>query len=488
MKKNIGMICLFLAFVGCATVQEPDIARINEDVRLNAPSAGGFVNANLSISSDLLDKLNFLAKTGSVDDVYTVNLENKLQVFYVCDTGSDENDGLSHQTSWQTYEKARTKFADLKAGEVIAFCRGGVFYTENLNRWVNPECKADNPCVVRDYSVKGFGAEEKPKIITEGTVFNLADKGNTSHEEGYVFKNLSLEGAGVGYGVVVTKDADDILIDSLDINNFGIGVSVKDGTLNELGTDSDGVNERITLINSTITNNGDQGYLGACNDCKIINTKFQNNGFNKARRGHNLYISGIQDTTNMLVSGNEFYQSNIVDGICQGTSVTVHGIHKNLLIENNFIHEDLGAVRGGCWGISIAPGYDSVAESFEGVIIKNNVIKNMGAIAIGCTSCFDAVIEGNVIINRQDIPAYGIVLSHRINSVIDDAETKNIQIIGNNIQMTQVGVGIHLREAVMEVIQINNNITKLLSEKASCIAQKNVLVYSEGLGNTCVYE
>jgi len=486
MKKNIGMICLFLAFVGCATVQEPDIARINEDVRLNAPSAGGFVNANLSISSDLLDKLNFLAKTGSVDDVYTVNSENKLQVFYVCDTGSDENDGLSHETSWQTYEKARTKFAGLKAGEVIAFCRGGVFYTENQDRWVNPECKAEKPCVVRDYSIVGFGGEEKPRIISDGTVFNFADKQNTSHEEGYVFKNLSLEGAGGGYGFLIVKDVDDILIDSVDINAFGVGVTVKNGTQNELDADSDGINERITLINSTITNNSSQGYLGACNDCKIINTKFVNNGFTKPRRDHNLYISGIQTSLNMVVSGNEFYKSNVIDGLCQGSSIAIHGVHTNLLIENNFIHEELGAVKGGCWGISLAPGYP-MAEAFGGAIIRNNVIKNVGAIAIGCTSCFDTLIEGNVIINRQLIPAYGIVIPNKRESE-EDAKTQNILISNNNIQLSNVGSAINIRQEIVEGLEIKNNLIKLQEPKANCIVQKNVSEYTKDEGTICTYK
>ena len=102
-------------------------------------------------------------------------------VHYVCDCaaraepgcrpGDDGNDGRSPERPFRSYEKARKTFGSAKAGDVIAFCRGGSFEVKGDTRWFAPGCRADQPCVIRDYDPP-WHAEKKPEL-------RVAQDGNT---------------------------------------------------------------------------------------------------------------------------------------------------------------------------------------------------------------------------------------------------------------------------------------------------------------------
>ena len=83
-------------------------------------------------------------------------------------------------------------------------------------------------------------------------------------------------------------------------------------------------------------------------------------------------------------------------------SLVAHGDHTNLLIENNVIWEDLGAVDGGCWGIAAdhTTNVDKV-EQFPGLAIRDNTIINVGNLGIGCAVCPDAIIENNTLVHQS---------------------------------------------------------------------------------------
>lgn len=63
----------------------------------------------------------------------------------------------------------------------------------------------------------------------------------------------------------------------------------------------------------------------------------------------------------------------------------MHGQHQDLTIERNLVREDVGAADPGCWGIAVDTGY-SEAESFTNVVIRGNVVRNVGNMAIGTSS------------------------------------------------------------------------------------------------------
>jgi len=353
------------------------------------------------------------------------------RVYYVCDCGpgsaasckpgDDGNSGRRKESAFRTYERARRQFADLSAGETIAFCRGGSFSVDigSSQRWVNGACRADSPCVVRDYRPAWAGLTEKLPIIRapgEARVFSLDNGGDALHEEGYLFSSLD-------------NDIDDVTMCDLVINNFEIAVHL--GGSNAIGPGSDGKNDRIALRSSRITNNGGDGWLGASSDSSIEHTYFENNGFAKAVFNHNIYLSGHDDDHDMRVVGNELVRSTIVDGKCQATSLVVHGRLAGLRIEDNLIRENLGAVGEGCWGIGVVTGYKD-PELFTNAIIRGNTIINVGNVSIALNACQGCLVENNVIVNEQNLTASAISIPG-IDRESGDAQDSKIVVRNNSI-------------------------------------------------------
>src|SRR5690606_4641636 len=147
--------------------------------------------------------------------------------------------------------------------------------------------------------------------------------------------------------------------------------------------------------------------------CLIENNYFENNGTHPSL-DHNIYLAQKDvPARGIIIRNNTLYRSAIVDAKCQGVSLVGHGLLEDVLIENNVVKEDAGKVTGGCWGISIEPGYNKVDESFRNIVIRNNKIINVGGNAIGCASCDGVVVEGNEIIDEVKMLTAGIKIPVR---------------------------------------------------------------------------
>ena len=95
--------------------------------------------------------------------------------YYVCDcaigsdvdciAGDNNNSGTS-QNPWQSYDKARTTFATMPAGDSIHFCDGGYWEINGANdRWSNSNCRADNVCSVGNYIAGWASGDESLPIL-----------------------------------------------------------------------------------------------------------------------------------------------------------------------------------------------------------------------------------------------------------------------------------------------------------------------------------
>ncbi|MCB0332034.1 MAG: hypothetical protein KDD55_00975 [Bdellovibrionales bacterium] len=367
--------------------------------------------------------------------------------YYVCDcqsgadgdcvAGSDGNSGTSREAPWQTYEKARQQFASLSAGEVIAFCQGGSFVVSSGNQWVNTSCTAESPCVVRNYNPTWASGDEAVPLITNssGTAFDLSNNGDSQQEEGYLFRSLHLVGGNNGVGFFIFNDVDDVDLEFLTIDGFQIGVQVAGANPNIIS--GDGKPSSIRLYASTIQNNSGQGWLGGCDDCVIDSNRFINNGFEGVTYYHNVYWSDSVEAGSAqgIIRNNDLYQSTMVGGKCSGTSLVVHGIHSDLLIEGNYVHEDLGAANTSCWGISVDSAYGT-AEVFDGLIIRGNKVENVGNIGIGSTSCTNATIENNIVIQKQNHGFTGISVPVRARGA-EDTVTTRVSIRNNSLYISE---------------------------------------------------
>ena len=81
-----------------------------------------------------------------------------------CQTGDDSALGALGDP-WQSYEKARTAFGSLSAGDEIRFCRGGAWGINAGTRWVNASCRSFNPCTVGDYLAPWASGDEVRPIL-----------------------------------------------------------------------------------------------------------------------------------------------------------------------------------------------------------------------------------------------------------------------------------------------------------------------------------
>jgi hypothetical protein len=419
-------------------------------------------------------------------------------IYYACDcaagadkdcvAGNDTNTGTSASAPWRSFEKARSKFASLRAGDRIQLCKGGRFAAASGgSKWVNPSCTAANPCVVASYKAPWASGDEGRPFIHSPTgqnAIDLADSGNADHEEGYLFGGLELEGEKTDDGFFLYNDVDHVTICDSSIHNFGIGVQTAGS--NPANPGADMINAYMLLSDSYISDNGDQGFLGGELNATIQNNHFKNNGFNRVTFNHNIYISTTDGNgNNITIRNNDLYRSAVVSGKCQGTSLVAHGLINNLLIQGNTVHEDLGTAGDGCWGIAVVPGY-STGESFQNIVIRGNTVTNVGNESIGVSSCRTCTIEDNVVVNLQGFNDTAIAAP---GGSEDSGDTKidHIIIRSNSISIDRgIGVGI-TQEGTGHVIANNAvyNSATTTSNLACFNAGLPTSAYSEVDHNVC---
>jgi len=400
--------------------------------------------------------------------------------YYICDDGDDTNNGRSPDTPWKTFDKGIRHFSKLNAGDSIKFCRGGEFHLEDSIRIYNRKCLAEKPCTITDYLPSNLESGKRPIIIspTGGTIFNFMDGGYADPDGGYVVKNINLQAtqAGKGHGqpaIFLYNDVDDVTIENLKIEGFGIGIQSTGGSNPAPGSNI--INERIVLKNSEIINNYNFGWLGGCSDCVIDSNVFDNNGFRRTILNHNIYFSGENKVgnSNVVISNNHLTKSAIVDGKCQGVSLVVHGVVENIRIENNLIQEEINKAHETCWGISVDPGWES-EERFENVVIKKNILINTGNVAIGCGSCVNVLIEDNMILHGQE---FGISAIKIPAGTEDSVKSSGFTIRNNTIVLLNTAYknrAINIKPAVIRDGGISNNSLYSTNKDDVCILLDNV--------------
>jgi len=386
------------------------------------------------------------------------------QNYYVCDTGDDNNAGTSIAAPLKTASRALGVFNSMNGGDSVLFCKGGKFPSPNRNTLFNPKCSANSVCTLGAY-----GQGNKPEIFSTGQTAALyfTDGGDPSPSKGYLIKELALVSDSTTlFGIQFFNDVDDVTIENVHIEGFGIGVysaganAVTSSTVN-------GTNDRLVLRDSTIINNYGQGWLGGGVGVLIENNIFENNGFEKAVFNHNIYLSGHENnpSSDIIVRGNTLYKSAFINGSCQGVSLVGHGLISNLLIEDNLIKEDEGTAGFGCWGIAIDPGY-SMQEAFTGLTIRNNRVENVGGLAIGCASCVDVVVEGNTILDPSGSIRSGVAIPDRAE---DSLLSDNVVIKNNTMLLGRVdATGVRASGANLFTV-MGNSIDQVANSTEPCI-------------------
>lgn len=407
---------------------------------------------------------------------------SQAQNFYVCDSnGSDDFDGRSEAKPFQTYTQSIWKFNELKGGESLLFCRGGKFEANTAARLYNRNCSASNPCTIGDYGDENL---PRPVISANGVhAINFENGGGARQDGGYIVKNLTLIAATKsGAGVQLFNDVDDVLITNMHIEGFNIGVYSAGSNVVADGAISNQMNDRLIVQNSTIIKNKKIGFLGACNDCLIDNNHFENNG-NHPSLDHNIYLAQKSfPAKGITIRNNTLYKSAIVDGRCQGVSLVGHGLLEDVLIENNIIKEDINKVSGGCWGISIDPGYSTMDEAFRNITIRKNKIINVGGVGIGCASCDGVLIEDNEIIDEGNVLRAGVSVPVREENIL---KSKNVMIKGNKVILTRDDAyGIHIG-GLHQALAMGNEISLPTNTRMECFKKEGFNLNTDTSNNIC---
>lgn len=400
--------------------------------------------------------------------------------YYVCNNGNDAGFGETKAKPFKTFDKAISKFGSMRAGDSISFCRGGQFSVLNYGPLFNTKSLQSNPIVIDDYYAPGsMGDELRPVINSETGVFYFNTRNVSSPDGGVTIKNLILAGVGKGQGIFTLNGFSHLEVDNVLLDGFRVGIYIAGGA-----TESNG----ITLKNSVIQNNTEQGWLGGGSNVIIENNHFQNNGFSTERRSaffHNIYVSDPAEipSNNLLISGNTLYQSAMGNGKCGGASLIVHGQVNNIVIENNLIKEDKGTVTQFCYGIGVGPAYGT-AEEFNNVVIRNNKLINMGSIGISGGSLVNAVISNNIIVDESEVLAKGIAVPDWEGNA-EDTKSKNVTISDNIISFNyEWGTGVYIGGTHPYIVK-NNTVSRHITSKGKCITKKDANLNTDTSSNVC---
>lgn len=287
----------------------------------------------------------------------------------------------------------------LPAGVSLLFARGGA-WGPALLRVENMATSAASPLTFADYGTGSLPLLRNVSFELGGGFNNQTDDG------GYVFRSLRIDGGGTGdRGIWLRDNVRDVVLDGAEVTGWRVGIASQ--TLAPFGVNN------ITVKNSRITNNREEGWLGkiksglTIEDNVIEGNNPTGNGF-----WHGLYIGGAD---NLIVRRNRFIRNsvNASTGLCSSGGLTLHGEHNNTLVEGNLFEQT--ASSASCWQMSITAGY-STPEFFRNLVVRGNTMINGGNGGIVINSAPGALVEGNILINTQTTVQRGVVVGQGVDS------------------------------------------------------------------------
>lgn len=364
----------------------------------------------------------------------------------------------------------------LPAGTVLRFARGGAWndfrvVLRNLN------VTTTSPLVFESYAPSWGGASPpRPVLHAQATgtgTFEFGTYQDTADDGGYVVRDFVVDGHGVAqWGFWLRDQLHDVLIDDVDVSGFKIGIYTSEAS------------RAVTIRNSNIHDNESMGYLGGGTGTLIEGNTIAHNNFSGSGFNHGIYMGG--SGAHARVRNNLFDRNSVVAGRCEGGNLTVHGQYDDVLIEGNTFVQDSSS--GGCYGISINPGY-ATGEWFRNFVVRGNTVVNLGYCAICMTSAPGALVENNVVVNDQDTYQAGITIGAAGPSAGDEADTGAV-VRNNTIFFSHAGngsEGIGLRNAPGSNLVLASNLVYFgaASAAAHCFAHPGMASMTAFENNLC---
>lgn len=355
-----------------------------------------------------------VSASGTAQGCAAEPLRSTGQIHYVCDcqtgadskcvAGNDSNNGLESSSPLQSFSKAASVFGSLRAGDTVAFCRGGRWNLSKGSGFSNSGCQKTNTCDVRDYGPPwADGSEAKPSIWLNGgsggsTLMTFIHA--AQHFEGYRVLNLDLHGTGKDNGLFFYNETTDVDLCNLTMDGFATSVQMGGGD-----SPAFGVQSNIVLRGSRVTNNTDIAYLATCDFCAVEDNYFDNNGVRSATT-HTIYFASqaykvggqwvVHTSHGLRLARNEIHHSAQQ---CLGAPVVVHGRHEDVVIENNVI--DASSAADDCWGPGVGCGGYGYGCWFRNTVIRGNTFRNLGNVGTDNSQCTGCTIENNLFVMNR---------------------------------------------------------------------------------------
>lgn len=319
-----------------------------------------------------------------------------------CVVGSDQTGNGSPAQPWQSMKQAQTRFRMMSAGDSIRLCEGGSFRADNIDSdWDNARCRAENRCRIEAYTPPEGPVDGPSPLIRKkrGAMFNFSERRGppTRGVDIYRIDFICEACDGAHQGIRVADGAGDMTFDQITLDGFMINLYVRH---------TGAAQSNVTLKNSRILNGIRQGILGGSPNMQILDNYFENNGGLRHIYDHTIYLSGDWKETgpeipyNMVIRGNEIYKTSQVGGSCAGSAIVGHGYLNGIIVEENFIHEDTGTANRACFGIDFTPAHKDV-EKIQNIVVRRNLISNMGGVSVWLGATRNSLIEDNVIIDQS---------------------------------------------------------------------------------------
>lgn len=353
-------------------------------------------------------------------------------VYYVCSEGGDDARSPAQArdpaTPWATVARAVQQYGSIAAGEAVAFCRGGTFLGGGM--WQNANGTQATPTVVRDYTRPGREGLGDPRPIFTGKLDDFITPGRVR------FMNLAVHGNGTGALAFAFKNVSDITFCNLELAGGDIGMNLSPG--------GDPRNlARVRTVGSRFIDNANQGWLGAGTANEVRHCYFHNNGSGNSVFEHSIYSGGASQNNPAWLSDGEIFSDNEIHppAGAGGVVIVVHGIHTNMVVENNRIVFDRGPAKVSGWAIAVGGGgYAPQLEFISDLVIRGNTVVNAGNMSIGVAVCQDCLVENNVVINTQQATR-GVAAP--LEAARDNNPASSRLVVRNNtVYLTAGGVGI----------------------------------------------
>lgn len=362
-----------------------------------------------------------------------------------CVPGNNANAGTSPTAPKRTLDGFDVN--GLAAGMQLVFARGGSWtdFHVTLN---NAQATPTQPIVFGTYA-PSWGGTARPKLRGPAglAAFEFGAFNSTLHDGGYTLRNLELDGqAGTQWGVWLRDEVRYVLLESLDIHHFAIGIHVQSSGANRVN--------HLTIRNSTIRDNADHGMLGDARDLVIERNTFTNNNPSGGGFEHAIYLGG--EGQHAVIRGNNLVNNSAPNGTCDGGNLTMHGQWDDVLIEGNVITQVRSTAT--CYGISLNPGY-ATAEFLRHFVVRGNTIVNLGSCGVCASAAPGIIVENNLIVQRLAAYHAGILIPAGTPGAGDDADGGAV--VRNNtvyFDDTTSGTGVAVRAGAGTNVRVVSNL------------------------------